>query len=315
MFRRLIVLAFVTCSCLASAWDETGHKVVARVAWDTLAKTEKGRAARDAFMRILMKGDDAFAPADVNDVEAFTDAANWADVIKRNYNSPLAALADKYNDETYPVDFPGREKDGENTRCKTWHYYDVPLNLPAGTTPFDRPSNAKKALGLAFDGVRTGDDAHKAFWAYWILHVVGDLHQPLHCVSDFTTPIDSRTGLATGDNGGNGFSLSGTPKNLHSYWDGAVTKATGPSRSSTKRAAKVEGAYPESSFGGQLDDLTPEHWIQEGAKLAASDVYKGVAAGEEPGEEYNANAHKLAQRQAALAGYRLARLIQKLMAP
>jgi hypothetical protein len=313
MFRRALVTALIACSCFACAWDETGHKVVSRVAWDTLGKTDKGRAARDKFMNVLMKGDDAFLPQDLSDVEAFTDASTWADVIKRNYTSPFASLADKLNDETYPIDFPGRDKDGENNRCKTWHYFDVPLNLPAGTTPFDRPSNAKKALDLAFAGVQAGDDLHKAFWSYWILHVVGDLHQPLHCVSDFTNPTDSRTGLVTGDNGGNGFVLAGNPKNLHSYWDGAVTRATSPARSIAKRAAKVEAAYPESAFGTELDDLTPEHWIQNGAKLAELEVYKGVSAGEEPGEAYNANTAKVALRQAALAGYRMARLIEKLM--
>ena len=157
---------------------------------------------------------------------------------------------------------------------------------------------------------------HKAFFAYWILHVTGDLHQPLHCVSDYTTLLDPKTGLATGDNGGNGFALgTGRYKNLHSYWDAGITRATGPARSTARRAAKAEKANDLYSFGPELNDLEPSHWIAEGANLAKSDVYSGVEAGVDCPEAYGANADKVCLRQAALAGYRLAFLIQKLVGP
>ncbi|MES1227822.1 MAG: hypothetical protein ABUL72_04070, partial [Armatimonadota bacterium] len=138
-FARFVpILALTGLAATAFGWDETGHKVVARIAWDTLGKSAKGLAARETFMNILMKGDEAYLPGDANDVEAFLDAANWPDFIKRKEaTGPFVDLADKYNDETYPPSTAGREKDSENNRCKTWHYFDTPLNLAPGTSIYE----------------------------------------------------------------------------------------------------------------------------------------------------------------------------------
>lgn len=58
--------------------------------------------------------------------------------------------------------------------------------------------------------------AERALFARYLVHVAGDIHQPLHSVSLFNETYPS------GDRGGNSLKivlLNGTVNNLHSFWD------------------------------------------------------------------------------------------------
>lgn len=58
--------------------------------------------------------------------------------------------------------------------------------------------------------------AERALFSRYLVHVVGDIHQPLHSVSLFNETYPS------GDRGGNSLKitlLNGTAQNLHSFWD------------------------------------------------------------------------------------------------
>lgn len=58
--------------------------------------------------------------------------------------------------------------------------------------------------------------AERALFARYLVHVVGDIHQPLHSVSLFNETYPS------GDRGGNSLKitlLNGSANNLHSFWD------------------------------------------------------------------------------------------------
>lgn len=58
--------------------------------------------------------------------------------------------------------------------------------------------------------------AERALFSRYLVHVVGDIHQPLHSVSLFNETYPS------GDRGGNSLKIvlmNGTLNNLHSFWD------------------------------------------------------------------------------------------------
>jgi len=58
--------------------------------------------------------------------------------------------------------------------------------------------------------------AERALFARYLVHVVGDMHQPLHSVALFNKTFPS------GDRGGNSIKiklLNQTSQNLHSFWD------------------------------------------------------------------------------------------------
>jgi hypothetical protein len=60
----------------------------------------------------------------------------------------------------------------------------------------------------------------RAIYLAWLIHLIGDIHQPHHCGTLFDSPY----GKPNGDLGGNLFFVvaSGKQTNLHSVWDGAL---------------------------------------------------------------------------------------------
>ncbi len=60
----------------------------------------------------------------------------------------------------------------------------------------------------------------RSFMLKFLLHVVGDIHQPLHSASRITRE------QLRGDRGGNSFLIkySGEISNLHSLWDSGMGK-------------------------------------------------------------------------------------------
>jgi len=45
--------------------------------------------------------------------------------------------------------------------------------------------------------IRTGTDEEKEIYLTWLLHLIGDIHQPLHCTAVFSEQFPN------GDKGGN----------------------------------------------------------------------------------------------------------------
>jgi hypothetical protein len=72
--------------------------------------------------------------------------------------------------------------------------------------------------------------ADRAIGLAWVLHLVGDVHQPLHCSARVTIREPA------GDKGANDFKLDSKNKNLHAYWDSMIGKAI-PRRSNEGTSA------------------------------------------------------------------------------
>ncbi len=109
-----------------------------------------------------------------------------------------------------------------------WHYINYPFkpaSEPASVrTGEPANDNIEKAfafnLGILKDAQKS--DAEKAKALCWLFHLAGDVHQPLHAVSFFSSVFNT----AEGDRGGTRFFVRVTEKNatvnLHALWDGAV---------------------------------------------------------------------------------------------
>lgn len=221
---RLFLLLSVGLAPVAQAWDATGHRLSAYVAWavlpletrDTLVELIKYHPRYqedfvDAMPAAVMLADDEEQARWL-----IGQAAVWPDMARGFSGEDLK----KYN---HPV----------------WHYIDgawvrdigIQGNVYAGTDTLpsiydestDNITDARDAtnvvLALEFNlGVldsRLSTAAEKSVALCWVLHLVGDIHQPLH-----TGSLISTTLFPTGDRGGNGIpTLGGT---LHSTWDDAL---------------------------------------------------------------------------------------------
>ena len=309
-----LILLGLTGASGAFAWDDVGHMQVADIAWTRLdSKAKKEIAA------ILMAGEPKFRPvsakeADVRD--AFRKAATFCDFIKFNTSVSYSDIIPKMNLLFQPATDPA---DKESFLCKTWHYYDTPIRFSGSAPPAVKDSNALKAMTMAqseltkLEAMKKKDRKLQCWWLYWIDHVTGDLHQPLHDVSSFEFQT------VDGDAGGNKINVvAGTPPKstrLHGYWDTPIGRAIGIEKNSglspnvedvSKRWSADPAFTPSAS---DASNLSVEDWIKAGAVLADTVVYKDLAPNSPLPAGYDATQIDLCKRQVVLAGYRMANLL------
>jgi hypothetical protein len=247
---------------------------------------------------------------------AFRRAAGFPDFIKRNRETVYENLIAGMNARWRPDEDPDVSPD-EATRCRTWHYYNQPIRFK-GPKPSVPRSNALNALNLArAELTRLQSSSFRnrrlqGWWLAWILHLTGDLHQPLHCTQSFEF-------LPTGDAGGNLFKVAGGAKSLHLLWDlgiddcklrEALAHLPAHPQAVSQRWSQDKSIVPTLQMTA---DLNPLNWIDTGAALSNARVYQGIGRGEMPGDSYLAARENLAKRQAMLAGFRLARMLNQIL--
>lgn len=248
------------------AWGPKGHAIVADIAASRLTPAAKKNLQ-------LLLGADSLA-----------SIASWADSVR------------KERDESYD-----------------WHFVDIPKDAAGFSEERDcfRPQDKHKdALtdhhNCVVDRIEMfqkilGDEkasrADRLEALKWLVHFVGDLHQPLHAIDEAR--------------GGNDIKLSvfGSPKcgdydcNLHWAWDTLLLEHTG---------------YSEEEYVGRLNTLiaqkqlenqaagTPVDWANESHLQARHIMEAKPAAIDEA--YYQANI-ELVNQKLALAGLRLAALL------
>lgn len=101
----------------------------------------------------------------------------------------------------------GARNTPEWSQSSTWHYVNVDKRSTA-----ENPQDILQAIDYAERELMSAStNERKLVWVKFIIHLVGDLHQPLH------------TGKSS-DRGGNSVNVNfqGRNTNLHALWDGAM---------------------------------------------------------------------------------------------
>lgn len=311
--RWIAATALVSVSLLsgpASAWNDFGHMEVAAVAWEQMSDAAKARATalitRNPNFDKLVAG----APADKRDKFAFMRAATWPDMIKGDH--------DHHDDGTDGGNTPPNTPEAsqnvgytDKARHKYWHFVDEPFSTDHTRTQPPKDPNALTQIPLfraTLPASSTADDDLRSYDLVWLLHLVGDIHQPLHATSRFSHA------LSDGDNGGNSVKVTcgqvkvcGASK-LHGYWDDLL----GPDDASPADVEAAANALPKAAKGAaSLTDVAK--WVDESFKAAKATVYKSpIGNGAGPFTltgAYDSKAHMLAKQRVALAGARLANLL------
>lgn len=291
------------------AWDDVGHKTIAYIAWQKMSPQAREQAIK--ILRSAPEDSDiaAFFMQDARDLatrqqDYFMLTATWADIVrdrefkvryKKYHHGPWHYLDTFWRDVNgKPEMISGMENDKENAVERLFYFDKVLRDASA--------SNEDKALALA-----------------WILHLAGDIHQPLHA-SGRVTDLEPK-----GDQGGNLFLLTpkDTPRdkseNLHWFWDSIVIRNV-PRGSSCDAdfipqvANKIVKKYPESKFSNRLELGKFDAWQQEGYKIASTEVYPAsLKRYEMPSNNYKKMAFRISQEQMALAGYRLGAMLNQIL--
>ena len=194
-----------------------------------------------------------------------------------------------------------------------WHYINHPLRAPRFRRESAAPGGDDILQGIAESEKALTDrrsaPAARAAALAWLIHLTGDLHQPLHCASLFSSEFPE------GDEGGNRFWIKPGDRAipLHSFWDGLLGTRHDP-RAAANTAIRLGQEQPRRSLPELKRETTPAQWSVAGRTLALDQVYRHgkLKPGTTPENahplppDYSANAKVVAERQAALAGHRLA---------
>lgn len=267
-----LLLCLVLQICLNSpalAWDATSHRLSIYVAWEFLTPTQ-----RDSLIKILEKHprftEDFLDVMPANIMVGDEDTqARW-----------LLGQAGIWPDLTRGLDEDARIRYNR----PNWHWIDGAWtrgnaeqgNVYVGAEPL--PSVHGKPQGqtggaadvsniiLAIEynqGLlqnRLSSAEEKAVALCWLLHLIGDIHQPLH-----SGALVSSSLFPNGDRGGNGIRTR-DGDNLHSTWDGAL------------RSQPFDDTLRRMNFTVRttlLDELSLDIdvWLQESRALLIEFVY------------------------------------------
>lgn len=204
---------------------------------------------------------------------------------------------------------------------KDWHFITQMLIIDNAVPKKDPPPvNAVEVIKFLSQKLAGGDeDLKKAFYLAELLHLVGDIHQPLHTTTRFTR---TRTG---GDLGGNFFRITPVSNRdtLHKYWDAAGglfmfrdlnhPLSTADRTKLVNFATRITSDFPKSSMTSEINQSNPKVWAEEGLDIAKDEVYKGITENTLPDSDYQTNAQQVSARRIALAGYRLAAILNKVL--
>ncbi len=279
------------------AWNSTGHRVIGAIAWEYLTPVAKER-----IIEILKN-----APADSDLTDEF---------------DPESKHPEKYfvmNAGYWPDIVRDRSKPERNQKYHrgNWHYIGTywkqtengPVDAEGQTDDeniVERITTFQKTLSDP-----NVSDEEKAVQIAWILHLIGDIHMPLHNTSRVTEETPD------GDRGGNDFRLgSEWPRNLHAYWDGIIDLAK-PKSDDVEQyeyykavAKQIMLKHPASELDKEIAIQSSESWNVEGQMITRSSVYpEGLKQDEMPPESYLKDSYKIAEKRIALSGYRTAKFL------
>ncbi len=214
------------------------------------------------------------------DNQSLEDVADWADEVRKEKPewSPWHFVDIPFDAKAYDAQRDGKK--GNNVIDKITHYAEVLSDR--------HETRAKRAESLKL-----------------LVHFVGDVHQPMHCIT-------------RDDSGGNArlvfFLDQARAVNLHSVWDSTILRHTLNGASDKVFAAAID-ARISSADAKRLSTGTPEAWANESHEVAVKDAYDGVPADGAPpklGENYVKRAEDDVRSQLAKAGLRLAALLNKI---
>lgn len=300
------------------AFGDLGHRTVGAIADAQL--TSEARAAVGSLLR---------------SGETLATVATWPDEVKRAKKNagPLAhdAEAQRFNE-----DFPDNRE---------WHYVDLPLDTAVykegtvGSRLNDIVQTIKRCIRLIESKAIPPHEMTRAQALRWLVHLLGDLHQPLHLGSGYyqfdgqhqahlmTDPQE-----AAGKDGDRGGTLLfyAAEEQLHALWDDRLINVVAKGRSYLEVAQDLLAqGHPQARDGSGSYHAWVDQWAVESIRLGKSAYERLIfGAGQFDADHhglqkititlpagYEQDEAKLAEQQVAKAGYRLAAILNALQFP
>jgi S1/P1 Nuclease len=269
----------------AMAWGDEGHEVIALIA--------------DAHLDpIVQKKVKALLAADPDPLTAhdIAAAATWPDKL-RDVN-----------------------ENGARQGTREWHFVDIEIadpdldracfghpSLPVGTPASNGPAQdcvVDKIRQFAAELANPATNHEEQIVALkFLLHFVGDLHQPLHAADSHDRGGNDKRVSAAGLKAGT----------LHHYWDTTFVGQLGPNAS--RIAADLNEHMSEHDLQAWARG-EPSDWAMDSFMVAKDDAYGRLPSPNAPGsfplpDDYLTMARRDVAIQLSKAGVRLAFLLNK----
>ncbi|WP_235817864.1 S1/P1 nuclease [Formosa haliotis] len=187
------------------------------------------------------------------------------------------------------------KSDDRYKKFYAWHFvnmkanetYEASTKNPEG----DIVTGSEYCIQVLKD--KNASDADKAFYLKLLIHLIGDIHQPLH------------VGLEE-DKGGNDIKVKwmGKSTNLHRVWDSDMIN--GYNMSYTELAENADALTKAQVKAIQEGSITD--WVNE-SHVLANDIYKDVQANDNLSYKYAYLHFTTARTQLQKGGIRLAKIL------
>jgi hypothetical protein len=241
------------------AWGADGHRAVAAIAIKLLPP-DKAQAANNLLSNSDVDRD-------------FIDAASYADEVIR-------------------------ERDHRHV-FSPWHFVDWPADAATYSDSFCDPDCIVNELPKQIEAMRTSTNTEaKALAMSWVIHLMGDLHQPIHVTdrgdrggNDFKVTYNGRTRCRESNSTG-----TETKVELHSVWDSCLVFTLENGRTFDKLADDLRGnlttykGHPAAS-GTMMD------WMKETHQAGIDTAYDGLSKGDDIAGVYIGHALPVVQQQ------------------
>jgi hypothetical protein len=275
----------IASSLPALAWGDEGHEVIALI-----AQTHLDPTALKKVSALLAADTDSLTSHDI------AAEATWADKL-RNSND-----------------------NGARQKTRQWHYVDIEISAPdidyacfghpflsSGELASNGPEAdcvVDKIQQFAAELASPATNPEEQIVALkFLLHFVGDIHQPLHAADDNDRGGNEKRVAATGFRAGN----------LHHFWDTEFVRRLGP-----------DAAAIASDLNRRISASDVQRWSQGGAADWALETFtigRDDAYGQLPepsgrgifvlSDDYVAMADRDVASQLSKAGIRLAYILNK----
>jgi hypothetical protein len=150
---------------ITHAWNGAGHRLTASIAWQQISP-----AHQDLIDAALKRHPDyerwVKAAKSESPAEIFAEASTWPDDIR---NDPRFYSAGQEPETPALPGFP------DTKRHKNWHYVDLSSDGKVHSGELDRQIERLSQV-LRW----TAEKEQISYALPWLIHLVGDLHQPLH---------------------------------------------------------------------------------------------------------------------------------------
>jgi nuclease S1 len=280
-----VIVSLCSVPTAVYAWGDEGHEVIGHIATHYLTKAVKAKVNA-----ILATDTTKLTPSNSIDVEA-----TWADKFRDSDRN------------TTKVHF---------NETENWHFVDLEISGPdLKSACFGEPplNGALASNGPAKDCIvdkinefttELKDpatlDQERLFALQFLLHFVGDIHQPLHASDEHDRGGNDKSVTAAG--------VEPTSGVLHGFWDTQFVKLQGTSETAVANELikNISAADRKKWQSGTAAD-----WAQESFDLAKSDAYGKLPAPDSNNhytlpDSYVTNAKAVVAQQLSKAGVRLA---------